>query len=239
MLVEYGEMGGYDDLIGGNAGVVGAGGVGCQLPDGGVLIEMELLRDGCGKFQRMELGLSGESNRPGDGEGERQGVCKLGRKIQLPEHLQLFLQLFDPVQGVDIGILFLEVTVDVPAERSILLQCPLVGLQVKAGGLQAVPSAKGGVDESVLGCDLGGGVLCDSAAEGFRLHQDVVHAPLRKGVGAQQAGHSSADNKNVGFAVLLQGAERGHRCGLSPERIHIITSALLCAEGGQFNRCVL
>ena len=60
MAVEKGKVGGDHDMLGVDAPMVGDGGAANEFLDHGVLIDVQPLGDGSGKFQRVKLGLTGK-----------------------------------------------------------------------------------------------------------------------------------------------------------------------------------
>lgn len=206
-------MGGHDDAPGVDFAVIGAGGGAHQLPDGGVLVDGQPSGELRRELEGVELGLVGEPDGPGHGKGEGQMGDKLSGGAQGLQGGQLPLQLVPPVQGVDIGVLLLEMAGDVPAEPAVLLQRGLVGFQVQLRLIRAKPPDQFIVDEPVLGRELGGGVGGDAAAQPPGLHQGAVRPGPGQHPGAQKARHAPADDEHIDAEVTVEGGKGGQlRC---------------------------
>ena len=201
VLVENREVGGDDDLVRRNGPAVGDRLAGGQLQHLGVFINPQVLGDGSDKLEGVELGLTGEFYRSRCGEGEGNLFHKLCPEAQLAQGIQLPVQLFSVVQGVDKGVLFLEITVEAYAQGAVLLQRLLVGLQVEPGPVRAELPDQLVADQPVLGGDLRCGVFGDAAADAVRLHQGAVHPRLGQLIGAQNSGQPAADDEHIGFQV--------------------------------------
>ena len=81
-------MGGYDDFLGGDPAMLRDGRCAHKLPNRRMLINMQPLCNGRDKFQRMDLGLIGVSDRSGHREREGQILAELPMKSQLFQRLQ-------------------------------------------------------------------------------------------------------------------------------------------------------
>ena len=149
----------------------------------------------------MELGLAGEFDRPRGREGEGNLFHKFRPEAQLVQGLHLPVQLPPLVHGVDEGVLLLKIAVDIPAQRTVLLQRPLVGLQVEPGPVHAELPDQLVVDQPVLGGELRRGVFGDAAADAVRLQQGAIHPRLSQLVSAQNSGQPAADDEHIGFQV--------------------------------------
>ena len=64
VLVEHGKMSGDNDVLCPNPPPIGDGFSGHQLQNPGVGADVQPLADGCQKFQRVKLPLSGQAHRP-------------------------------------------------------------------------------------------------------------------------------------------------------------------------------
>lgn len=101
---------------------------------------------------------------------------------------QLRLQCLPVVQGVDIGGLLLKVTVNMAAQRPVVLEDRLVGGEILPRPVNAKGLDELVVDESVLTGQLGGGVPGCPAAQGVgRLRQHIGDPGLLEHPRAQDA----------------------------------------------------
>ena len=111
MAAEKGKVGGDHDVLGMDASVVGDGGAANEFLDHGVLIDVQSLGDGSGKFQRVKLGLTGKFYPACHWEGQGQPAGKFPGKSQAVQSVQLSLDIPQVIPGVDIGVLLLIVAV--------------------------------------------------------------------------------------------------------------------------------
>ena len=236
MPVEQGEMGGGHHLPRPDRPAAGHGLPVPQGQDLRVLMDAQAPGNGGDEPQGVELGLARETHRPGGGDGQRQVRYQPGGDPQLFQHGHLVFQLVPAATAVHIGVLFLEIAVDLPAERPVPRQRSLVGLQVQAGGLQAKFPGQPAVDQPVLGRNLRGGVPRNAAADPVRLQQQIVHPRLLQKIGAQNPGHPAADDQHVRLHTARQGVKLRQTRRLFPNRAHTITSSqAVCTLSGKLS----
>ena len=216
MLVEKGEVSGYDDLLGRDAAAAGSGGGAGQLPHLGVFIDAQLPGKGGDQLQRVELRLPGEFDRARHRKGQRQCFGKFRGDAQGFQRPQLLFKLAAVIERIDVRIRFLQVAVDTPGQRAVLPQRLLVGTQVLGRSVGAEFPDQAVVDQTVLSGDLCRGVFGDAAAEGFGLDQRIVHPRLLQKPGAQNARHSAANDEHIGFQIPVQALKPGKRRRLFP-----------------------
>ena len=226
VLVEYREVGGDDDVFRPDHPLRRPGGVGPQFQDGAVLIDTQIFRHGRRKGERVELGLVWEPHRAHGRKGQGRPFRQFRRKPQGLQGAYLLLQLFPVVQGVDVGVLFLEAAVDVPAQCPVLFQRRLVSRQIQPCLLRAEPPDQLVVEEPVLGGDFGGGALGCAAADMIRLYQQDLCPCLGQFPGAEQACQPAADYQNVCPHFTPQAGKAGHGALLCPKCFHPVTNLL-------------
>ena len=93
MAVEKGKVGGDHDVLGMDAPVVGDGGAANEFLDHGVLIDVQPLGDGSGKFQRVKLGLTGKFYPACHSKGQGQLAGEFPGKSQTVQGVQLSLDI--------------------------------------------------------------------------------------------------------------------------------------------------
>ena len=93
MAVEEGKVGGDHDVLGVDASVVGDGGAANELLYHGVFVDGQPLGDGCGKFQRVELGLTGKFHSACHREGQGQLAGEFPGKSQTVQGVQLSIDI--------------------------------------------------------------------------------------------------------------------------------------------------
>ena len=216
VLVEEGEVGGGDNRLRPDYPVVGNRPARGQFQHLCVLKNLQSLNHSGGKFQRMELSLTGKAHCPRHGEGEGQIGGELGGEAQPLQSGQLPVQLFPVLPGVDIGVPLLKIAGDVPAQGAVLLQRRLVALQVKPGPFHAEFTDELVVNQPVLKGDFCRGIFGGPAAEPVRLHEGAADPCAGELISAEDTGHSPADNQHVCVQIPWQGAELGQLRSLCP-----------------------
>ena len=152
----------------------------------------------------MELGLIGVSDRSGHREREGQILAELPMKSQLFQRLQLLLYFPPIMKGIDIGRFFFKAAVYVPAKLPVFLKGRLVGIKILFGPVKVKLTDELVINEPVLGCDFGGRIFGDAAADGLCLRQHIGDPGLVQQVSAQDSRHTAPDDQHVRFNVLIQ-----------------------------------
>ena len=111
--VHEGIMTGEDDLLRCDRAVLRDEPMLLRILHACVLKDRQRFRHSPEEFQRMKLCLTLEAHRSGGGKGERRRFRKRRREPQSRRTFRLIPQLFRVV-AVDIGILRLKITVDLP-----------------------------------------------------------------------------------------------------------------------------
>ena len=181
-----------------------------------MFVDVHPLGDGSGKFQRVELGLTGKFYPACHREGQGQLAGEFPGKSQTVQGVQLSLNIPQVIPGVDVRVRFFIVAVNLTTKRSVSLQRLFLGGQISFGSLVAKPAQEFVVDEAVLDGEFGGGILGDAAADGVCLCQYIRHPGLMQLVGAQKPRHASADNEYIGLDIPVQAVKVVQLCGLFP-----------------------
>ena len=114
------------------------------------------------EFQRMELGLLCEAYCPHGLEGEFALFNKPWFIAKLSQRCCLILQLFAVISGIDIGMLFLIITVQPSAKSCVFTDRLLIGVKVHPCSLSPQAFQQLPIDQPVLGRDFRCSVSCDS-----------------------------------------------------------------------------
>ena len=220
MLVEERKVRGDDDLVRCDAATVGHHGAAVPRERGGLLKDVQTLGNRRGESERMELRLMRQTQRAGDGKGQRQRVIE-GRMQPGARHGGPFpLERGGAGPVEDIGVLFLEPAVDLSAQPVVPPERGLVGLAIELRGLHAARADQPVVDQPVLAGDLGRRARGDAAHDPVGLDERAGHAGLRERVRAKQAAQSAADDQHVGLQIAAQRGKGRQLCRRQPKRIH-------------------
>ena len=203
VLVEKGEVGSHNNLLGTNPSMIRHVRSTKQLLHPRVLIDVKVFCNGGDEFQRMKLRLIGKSDRAGNGKRKRNLVRKFSRKAQFFKGFQLLLSLTPVVSRIGVGRLFLKIAVNIPAQLSVCLKSCFVGGKILLCSLDSKPGNQLVIDKPVLAGDFGGGVFGDAAAHCFRFRQHIRHSGTVQLIGTQNACHTAAYNQHIGVYISV------------------------------------
>ena len=171
-------MGGHDDLIRRHRPLVSHRLIAPQLGNPAVLPDGQVLGDGDQELQGVELGLAGKLHRPHRPEGQLWRLRQLGGIAQVSQGGHFPFQASPVIQGINVGVLLLKITVDIPAQFPVGVQGFQVGVEVHGRLLPAKALYQVSITQTMLGGELGRGVAGDSTCNGIGLQQEAVHPLL-------------------------------------------------------------
>ena len=204
VLVQHGKVRGKDDLFCINLPLGRSSKARRKLQHPRVFIDGQLLCDGGGELQRIELRLTGNADRTGGLYGQWQGVDPPRGHAQALERGELAVDQRPILHGVDKVVLPLKIAVHPGAERAVGVQRALIGAEVHLRPLPPEALHQLVVDQAVLHGELGRRVLGNPAAEIRGLHERTVHACLPEHVRAQDARQTAADDQHVRPPIGMQ-----------------------------------
>ena len=195
-----------------------AGGAVPDLGDKGIFKNRQPLGYGREKSQRVELRLRREFYRACRGKRQFSSVGGFGRISEAAQRLQLGGDFLRPVEGVDIAVPRLKITVHTGAKLPVFFQRVQVGTKIKTCPLRTEPPQQLGVNQAVLGGDFGRRVPGHAAADPPSLGQKDICSALFQHIGAEKPGNSSANHQHISRTVALQPREAGQRGLCAPHR---------------------
>ena len=92
----------------------------------------------------------------------------------------------------------------------------LICVQIQFCLLGTKPFHHFSVNKPVLGSDLCSGTGGDTGTDGIGFCHNAVDSGLFQGMGAENPGHSSANDQHIGFGVPLQAGKPG-KGNVSPD----------------------
>ena len=217
VLIQEREVRGHDDPLRLNPPLVCHGHGPDEFPHGGVFIDVQSPGDPGEELQGMELGLAWEPDGPGHREGQGKPVRKFCGISQLFQGGKLSFDFPAVIQRVHIGGLFFKVAVYAAAQLPVFLKGRFVGAEVLFCPVKAECTDQLIIDQSVLGCDFGGGMPGDAAAQGLCLRKHIGDAGLMQQISAQNSRHAAADDQHMAFDVPIQLRKSLNMCGPLPQ----------------------
>ena len=196
-------MGGNNDFLCLNVSLVADGCVSLQRTDGCLLVDLQLPGDMGKKIQRMKLPLAAKSHRADSFQGHRNAAQKIRGISQLFQGTIFQFQFLVP-GGIYEGISIFEAAGNGLAQLLIFFHSVQVCVEIQRG--QPAPKffQQLVVQKAVLGCDLGGGVLRNAAADPVGFCQNHIYTCILQHLGAQDPGDPAADHQHIRFPVTLE-----------------------------------
>ena len=204
MLVQKGEVGGYDYFLRPDISPPRDGAARPKLQNPAFLINIQAARNMREKFNRVELSLLRKLHCPGHGKGKGKARRKIRPEAKRVQREALLLQNPHVVHGIYEGVLFLKITVDFPAELLVAAQSRLVSLEIELSPLMAELFYELVIDKPVLGGNFRRGILCDTGADAAGFQKNIIYPGFLQGLGAENAGNAAADDEHVGLSVSLK-----------------------------------
>ena len=150
----------------------------------GMLIDIQIFGESIQELQRVKLRLIAEFHCTDSRNRQRQVAGKFRSKSDLFQCRQFIFNLSKRIRCVYKRVLSLKITVDLAAQLPVFLQRRQIGFKIHPRSLHTVFSKQLIINQTMLGCYLGGSVSGDALTDPIRLDKHVFGACLFQHIGA-------------------------------------------------------